>query len=194
MAGRVPTFLINFPGIPSGDLSAELAERGFGVWSGDNYYAPGLYERIAWGDALRVGLAHYNTLAEIDRLQRGAGRPGQQASMTAAITRKADIHPQQGGSGALTRVMLDAAGAAARPGPAAGRRGPGRGPRRDGRARRRAVVRDRRGGASWRWTAPWSQARTAPGRALPGGAEFRLRPAGREPVQLDVVSAARRRC
>ncbi len=66
-AGRVPTFLMNFPGIPSGELSAELALRGFGVWSGDNYYAPGLYERIAWGDALRVGLAHYNTLAEIDR-------------------------------------------------------------------------------------------------------------------------------
>ena len=37
------------------------------MWSGDNYYAPGLFERIAWGDALRVGLAHYNTLAEIDR-------------------------------------------------------------------------------------------------------------------------------
>lgn len=66
-AGRVPTFLMNFPGIPSGDLSAELARRGFGVWSGDNYYAPGLYERIAWGDALRVGLAHYNTLAEVER-------------------------------------------------------------------------------------------------------------------------------
>ncbi|MGH3404901.1 MAG: aminotransferase class V-fold PLP-dependent enzyme, partial [Streptosporangiaceae bacterium] len=66
-AGRVPTFLMNFPGIDSGDLSAELARRNFAVWSGDNYYAPGLYERIAWGDALRVGLAHYNTLAEIDR-------------------------------------------------------------------------------------------------------------------------------
>jgi selenocysteine lyase/cysteine desulfurase len=37
------------------------------VWSADNYYAPGLYERIAWGEALRVGLAHYNTLDEIDR-------------------------------------------------------------------------------------------------------------------------------
>ena len=66
-AGRVPTFLMNFPGIPSAQLSRELAGRGFGVWSGENYYAPGLFERIAWGDALRVGLAHYNTLAEIDR-------------------------------------------------------------------------------------------------------------------------------
>ncbi|MHB1502206.1 MAG: aminotransferase class V-fold PLP-dependent enzyme, partial [Candidatus Dormibacteria bacterium] len=67
MDGRVPTFLLNFPGIPSGDLSVGLAGRGFGVWSGDNYYALGLYESINWGDALRVGLAHYNTPAEVDQ-------------------------------------------------------------------------------------------------------------------------------
>jgi selenocysteine lyase/cysteine desulfurase len=36
------------------------------VWSGTDYYAPGLHERIGWGDALRIGLAHYNTLAEVD--------------------------------------------------------------------------------------------------------------------------------
>jgi cysteine desulfurase family protein (TIGR01976 family) len=67
MAGRIPTFLINFPGVSSAALSVSLADRGFGVWSGDNYYAPGLYERVAWGEALRIGLAHYNTLDEIDR-------------------------------------------------------------------------------------------------------------------------------
>jgi len=67
MTGRVPTFLINFPGVPSAALSAALADRGFGVWSGDSYYAPGLHERIAWGEALRIGLAHYNTLDEVDR-------------------------------------------------------------------------------------------------------------------------------
>jgi cysteine desulfurase family protein (TIGR01976 family) len=65
--GRVPTFLINFPGVSSGALSAALAQRGFGVWSGDSYYAPGLHERVAWGEALRIGLAHYNTLDEVDR-------------------------------------------------------------------------------------------------------------------------------
>jgi selenocysteine lyase/cysteine desulfurase len=65
--GRVPTFLVNFPGIPSGLLSQELAELGFGVWGHDSYYAPGLHERIGWGDALRIGLAHYNTLEEMDR-------------------------------------------------------------------------------------------------------------------------------
>jgi cysteine desulfurase family protein (TIGR01976 family) len=67
MAGRVPTFLVNFPGVSSAALSASLAERGFGVWSGDSYYAPGLYERVAWGEALRIGLAHYNTIDEVDR-------------------------------------------------------------------------------------------------------------------------------
>ena len=67
MAGRVPTFLVNFPGVSSAALSASLADRGFGVWSGDSYYAPGLYERVAWGEALRVGLAHYNTIDEVDR-------------------------------------------------------------------------------------------------------------------------------
>ncbi len=66
MDGRVPTFLLNFPGVSSSWLSAELAARGFGVWSGGNYYALGLHERIAWGEALRVGLAHYNTPEEVD--------------------------------------------------------------------------------------------------------------------------------
>jgi cysteine desulfurase family protein (TIGR01976 family) len=66
MEGRVPTFLLNFPGVCSAWLSGELASRGFGVWSGGNYYALGLHERIAWGEALRVGLAHYNTLEEVD--------------------------------------------------------------------------------------------------------------------------------
>ncbi len=67
MTGRIPTFLLNFKGISSQTLSSELAGLGFGVWSHDNYYALGLHERIAWGEALRIGLAHYNTLDEIDR-------------------------------------------------------------------------------------------------------------------------------
>src|SRR5271170_6019952 len=32
MAGRVPTFLVNFPGVSSAALSVSLADRGFGVW------------------------------------------------------------------------------------------------------------------------------------------------------------------
>jgi cysteine desulfurase family protein (TIGR01976 family) len=67
MDNRVPTFLVNFEGVSSSDLSVALGKEGFGVWSGDNYYALGLYERVAWGTALRVGLAHYNTPDEIDQ-------------------------------------------------------------------------------------------------------------------------------
>jgi cysteine desulfurase family protein (TIGR01976 family) len=70
MAGRIPTFLVNFPGISSVLLSQALAELGFGVWGHDSYYALGLHERIAWGDALRIGLAHYNTLDEMDRFNQ----------------------------------------------------------------------------------------------------------------------------
>jgi cysteine desulfurase family protein (TIGR01976 family) len=84
MEGRVPTFLVNFEGVASADLSASLGREGFGVWSGDNYYALGLYERVAWGTALRIGLAHYNTPDEIDRfndvlavlVKEGDGRRG----------------------------------------------------------------------------------------------------------------------
>jgi cysteine desulfurase family protein (TIGR01976 family) len=67
MTGRVAVFLVNFPGISSQLLSEELAKLSFGVWSHDSYYALGLHDRIGWGEALRIGIAHYNTLAEIDR-------------------------------------------------------------------------------------------------------------------------------
>ena len=66
--GRVPIFLLNLPGVPPADAVLRLAEHGIGVWSGTNYYSLGLYERLAWGEAIRVGIAHYNTLDEIDKL------------------------------------------------------------------------------------------------------------------------------
>jgi len=69
----VPTFLINFPGISSAWLSEQLADLGFGVWSHGSYYALGLHERIGWGEALRIGLAHYNTADEIDRFNEALG-------------------------------------------------------------------------------------------------------------------------
>lgn len=84
MTGRVPTFLVNFPGVSSAELSVSMAERGFGVWSADNYYAPGLYERIEWGEALRIGLAHYNTLEEIDRFNE---------TLASLVAERAALHP-----------------------------------------------------------------------------------------------------
>lgn len=66
--GRIPVFLLNLPGVPAAEVAARLAERGFGVWSGTHFYALGLYERLNWGEALRVGIAHYNSLEEVDQL------------------------------------------------------------------------------------------------------------------------------
>ncbi|HZR49309.1 MAG TPA: aminotransferase class V-fold PLP-dependent enzyme [Streptosporangiaceae bacterium] len=65
---RVPIFLLNLPGVPAGDVPVRLAEQGIGVWSGANFYSLGLYERLNWGEAVRVGIAHYNTLDEVDQL------------------------------------------------------------------------------------------------------------------------------
>ena len=51
-------------------LATKLGERGFFTWDG-NYYALNLTERLNLensGGFLRVGLAHYNTADEVDRL------------------------------------------------------------------------------------------------------------------------------
>jgi cysteine desulfurase family protein (TIGR01976 family) len=87
VAGRVPTFLLDVPGVPAAELSAALAEKGFGVWSGGSYYAPGLHERIAWGEALRVGLAHYNTLDEMDQFNE---------ALAALIAERPALAPRSG--------------------------------------------------------------------------------------------------
>jgi selenocysteine lyase/cysteine desulfurase len=68
VGGRIPVFLLNLPGVPAAAAAARLAQRGLGVWSGTHFYALGLYDRLNWGEALRVGIAHYNTLEEVDRL------------------------------------------------------------------------------------------------------------------------------
>ncbi len=73
-SGRVPVFLVNFPGVPAGWLSKTLAGLGFGVWSHGSYYALGLHDRIGWGEALRIGLAHYNTFEEVDRFNETLAR------------------------------------------------------------------------------------------------------------------------
>jgi len=51
-------------------LATKLGERGFFTWDG-NYYALNLTERLdveKSGGFLRIGLVHYNTMQEIDRL------------------------------------------------------------------------------------------------------------------------------
>jgi len=51
-------------------VAEALGRRGIAVWDG-HFYASGLIERLglaAAGGVVRVGLTHYNTAAEVDRL------------------------------------------------------------------------------------------------------------------------------
>ena len=69
MRGRVPTFLVNVDGVPARDVAHRLADRGYGVWHHDNWYSLGLYPRLPYDDeAVRIGMAHYNTVEEVDGL------------------------------------------------------------------------------------------------------------------------------
>ncbi len=69
-AWRVPTIACNIEGHSPRELAEYLASRGIFAWDG-NYYALGIMERLGLeerGGALRLGMAHYNTLDEIDRV------------------------------------------------------------------------------------------------------------------------------
>ncbi|HEX9412500.1 MAG TPA: aminotransferase class V-fold PLP-dependent enzyme [Ktedonobacterales bacterium] len=67
---RVPTVAVTIAGHTPRALATALGERGMFAWDG-NYYALALMERLgleASGGALRLGLAHYNTIEEVDRV------------------------------------------------------------------------------------------------------------------------------
>jgi selenocysteine lyase/cysteine desulfurase len=68
MDGRVPTFLLTVDGVEAPAAATTLAERGFGVWAHDTYYALELYPRLGYDQAVRLGFIHYNTLDEVDAL------------------------------------------------------------------------------------------------------------------------------
>ncbi len=73
--GRVPTVSFSLEGWPARRLAEELARRGFFVWDG-NMYAVELIERLGLaerGGFVRIGLVHYNTADEIDRLLEALG-------------------------------------------------------------------------------------------------------------------------
>ncbi len=66
---RVPTVACVSSRYTPRDMARELGEQGIFTWDG-NYYAMALMDRLGLGEhgALRIGLAHYNTIDEIDRL------------------------------------------------------------------------------------------------------------------------------
>jgi cysteine desulfurase family protein (TIGR01976 family) len=68
MDGRIATFAITADGRRARTVAERLGERGIAVWHGD-YYAVELMRRLGLDDgAVRVGIVHYNTAAEVDRL------------------------------------------------------------------------------------------------------------------------------
>jgi cysteine desulfurase family protein (TIGR01976 family) len=68
MDGRVPTFAITHDSVSPEEAATRLGEQGFAVWHG-NYYAVEIMKHLALDDgAIRVGIVHYNTAAEVDRL------------------------------------------------------------------------------------------------------------------------------
>ncbi len=67
---RCPTFAARISGYTPLQLATRLGDRGFFTWDG-NYYALNLTERLDVekdGGFLRIGLAHYNTAEEVERL------------------------------------------------------------------------------------------------------------------------------
>lgn len=67
---RCPTMAMRIKGHTPLQLATRLGEHGFFTWDG-NYYALNLTERLDVekdGGFLRIGLAHYNTMEEVERL------------------------------------------------------------------------------------------------------------------------------
>ena len=66
---RTPTAAVTFEGRASESVSRALGERGIATWWG-NFYAIGPMERLGLepDGVLRIGLTHYNTTGEVDRL------------------------------------------------------------------------------------------------------------------------------
>lgn len=67
---RTPTLAFTLEGRSAEEIARYLGERGIFVWNGD-FYASTVVERLGLADRgglVRVGLAPYNTVAEIDRL------------------------------------------------------------------------------------------------------------------------------
>ena len=67
---RVPTIAIRYKDEDPADTAKRLGEQGICVWNG-NYYAVNLTERLGVedrGGMVRIGLSHYSTVEEVDRL------------------------------------------------------------------------------------------------------------------------------
>jgi selenocysteine lyase/cysteine desulfurase len=67
---RTPTLAVTLDGVSPREAADALGRQGIFAWDGD-FYAQGLIERLGLfgsGGVLRLGIVHYNTEAEVDRL------------------------------------------------------------------------------------------------------------------------------
>jgi cysteine desulfurase family protein (TIGR01976 family) len=79
---RTPTAALRLDGIAPRAVAEALGEEGIAVWDGD-FYATGLIERLGLlesGGVVRIGLTHYNTAAEVDRLLAALSRIASRAA------------------------------------------------------------------------------------------------------------------
>ena len=68
MEGRVSTFAFTVEGRSPREIAERLGRRDIAVWSGD-YYAVEVMRRLGLREgAVRVGIVHYNTADEVDRV------------------------------------------------------------------------------------------------------------------------------
>jgi selenocysteine lyase/cysteine desulfurase len=68
MDTRVPTFALNVADRRPMEVAERLGDAGFAVWHG-NYYAVEIMKRLGLPEgAVRIGIVHYNTADEVDRL------------------------------------------------------------------------------------------------------------------------------
>jgi cysteine desulfurase family protein (TIGR01976 family) len=86
---RTPTAALRLDRIAPRAVAETLGAEGIAVWDGD-FYATGLIERLGLlgrGGVVRIGLTHYNTAAEVDRLVAALGRiaAGNRARATDAV-------------------------------------------------------------------------------------------------------------
>lgn len=79
---RTPTAAVSIDGVAPREAAVALGRDSIATWDGD-FYATGLIERLGLADAggvLRIGLTHYNSAAEVDRLLAALARIASRAA------------------------------------------------------------------------------------------------------------------
>ena len=75
LTARTPTVAVTLRGVAPREAASVLGNAGIFTWDG-HFYAQALIERLGLldtGGVLRLGLVHYNTLEEVDRVLDGIG-------------------------------------------------------------------------------------------------------------------------